>query len=173
MSANDNKIVPSDQGRSPVGSKGGETRVATRAYAVRQGDTTLMHLSAERGLDYDEVLDFEEVLELLDKDDELDAAESAPAAQTAGPTLSEHGGSPTQHAGANTPPPAAPAATPPRRDVSLEPQPQAPQWHTVEASVEIEGTPQQRIACPVLYRPSKQSVTARAPRPRAPRRPRP
>ena len=56
MSANDNKIVPSDQGRSPLGSKGGETRVATRAYAVRQGDTTLMHLSAERGLDYDEVL---------------------------------------------------------------------------------------------------------------------
>ena len=56
MSANDNKIVPSDQGRSPVGSKGDETRVATRAYAVRQGDTTLMHLSAERGLDYDEVL---------------------------------------------------------------------------------------------------------------------
>ena len=57
MSANDNKIVPSDQGRSPVGSEGGETRVATRAYAVRQRDTTLslMHLSAERGLDYDEV----------------------------------------------------------------------------------------------------------------------
>ena len=57
MSANDNKIVPSDQGRSPVGSEGGETRVATRAYAVRKGDTTLTlrHLSAERGLDYDEV----------------------------------------------------------------------------------------------------------------------
>ena len=57
MSANDNKIVPSDQGRSPVGSEGGETRVATRAYAVRQRDTkgTLKHLSSERGLDYDEV----------------------------------------------------------------------------------------------------------------------
>ena len=39
MSANDNKIVPSDQGRSPVGSEGGETRVATRAYAVRQRAT--------------------------------------------------------------------------------------------------------------------------------------
>ena len=57
MSANDNKIVPSDQGRSPVGSEGGETRVATRAYAVRQGDTTrtLKQISSERGLDYDEV----------------------------------------------------------------------------------------------------------------------
>ena len=144
--------------------------LATGAHAHRP---TPPRLSRRSILDYDEVLDFEEVLELLDKDDELDAAESAPAAQTAGPTLSEHGGSPTQHAGANTPPPAAPAAAPSRQDVSLEPQPQAPQWRTVEASVEIEGTPQQRIACPVLYRPSKQSVTARAPRPRAPRRPRP
>ena len=40
-----------------MGSEGGETRVATRAYAVRQGDTTrtLKQISSERGLDYDEV----------------------------------------------------------------------------------------------------------------------
>jgi len=124
-------------------------------------------------LDYDEMLDFEEIIELLDKDDGLDAAEHVPAARTADPTPSEHGGSPTRHAGTNTPPPAAPAAAPPRRDGGLEPQPQAPLWRTVEASVEVEGTPQRRIACPVLYRPSKQSVTARAPRHSAPRRPRP
>ena len=55
MSANDNKIVPSDQSRSPA-SEDHDTRVATRAYAVRHGDTTLEHLSSERGLDYDEVL---------------------------------------------------------------------------------------------------------------------
>ena len=55
MSANDNKIVPSDQSRSPA-SEDHDTRVATRAYAVRHGDTTLEHLGSERGLDYDEVL---------------------------------------------------------------------------------------------------------------------
>ena len=55
MSANDNKIVPSDQSRPPA-SEDHDTRVATRAYAVRHGDTTLEHLSSERGLDYDEVL---------------------------------------------------------------------------------------------------------------------
>ena len=119
-----------------------------------------------RILDYDEVFDYDELIELLDKDDEPDATEMAPAAQAAGPILPGHGG-------ANTPPPAAPAAAPPRQDASLEPQLGTPQWRTVEASVEIEGTPQQRVACPVLYRPSKQSVATRAPRPRAPRRPRP
>ena len=41
MSANDNKIVPSDQSRSPA-SEDHDTRVATRAYAVRHGDTTLV-----------------------------------------------------------------------------------------------------------------------------------
>ena len=124
-------------------------------------------------LDYDEMLDYDEVLDMLDKDDELNAAETAPAAQTAGSAPSGHGGGPTHHADATTPPPAAPAAAPPRRDSSLVPQPHAPHWRAVEASIVIEGTPQRRIACPVLYRPSKQSVTASAPRPSAPRRPRP
>jgi hypothetical protein len=108
---------------------------------------------------------------MLDEDDELDAAEAAPAAQAAGSAPTGHRGSPTHHADAATPPPAAPAAVQPRQGGSPEPQPHAPPWRAVEATIEIEGTPQRRIPCPVLYRPLKQRATVNATRPSAPRRP--
>ena len=115
------------------------------------------------------MLDYDEVLAMLDKDDELDAAEAALAAQAAHSASPEHNGSPTHHADAATPPPAAPAAVQPRQGGSPEPQPHAPPWRAVEATIEIEGTPQRRIPCPVLYRPLKQRATVNATRPSAPR----